>query len=350
MDNKITIIKDEIKEKLANTTDLVDLDKIRVAYLGKKGSITALLKGMKDLSNEERKSFGAEVNQLKADTAKKIEEKIAELKGKEIEREISSMPQFDITTPPELARGSYHPITLVQRQCEAIFKSMGFTVEDYPEVVTDYECFEAVNIPKDHPARDMQDTYYLENGQLLKSQTSAAQNAILKKYANDLENGVPIKAIFPGRCFRNEATDASHENTFFQMEGMMVDKDISISNLIFFMKTMLSEVFQKDIKVRLRPGFFPFVEPGFELDISCLICGGEGCASCKHSGWLELCPCGMIHPNVLREGGIDPDKYTGFAFGLGLTRLAMMKYKIKDIRDLNSGSLKALAQFTDDDE
>lgn len=350
MDNKITIIKDEIKEKLANTTDLVDLDKIRVAYLGKKGSITALLKGMKDLSNEERKSFGAEVNQLKADTAKKIEEKIAELKEKEIEREISSMPQFDITTPPELARGSYHPITLVQRQCEAIFKSMGFTVEDYPEVVTDYECFEAVNIPKDHPARDMQDTYYLENGQLLKSQTSAAQNAILKKYANDLENGVSIKAIFPGRCFRNEATDASHENTFFQMEGMMVDKDISISNLIFFMKTMLSEVFQKDIKVRLRPGFFPFVEPGFELDISCLICGGEGCASCKHSGWLELCPCGMIHPNVLREGGIDPDKYTGFAFGLGLTRLAMMKYKIKDIRDLNSGSLKALAQFTDDDE
>ncbi|MEE0964441.1 MAG: phenylalanine--tRNA ligase subunit alpha [Ruminococcus bromii] len=350
MDNKINVIKDEIKQKLANTTDLVDLDKIRVAYLGKKGSITALLKGMKELSNEERKSFGAEVNQLKAETAKKIEERIAELKEKEIEREISAMPQFDITVPPELARGSYHPITLVQRQCESIFKSMGFTVEDYPEVVTDYECFEAVNIPKDHPARDMQDTYYLENGQLLKSQTSAAQNAILKKYAKDLENGIPIKSIFPGRCFRNEATDASHENTFFQMEGIMVDKDISISNLIFFMKTMLSEVFQRDIKVRLRPGFFPFVEPGFELDISCLICGGEGCASCKHSGWLELCPCGMIHPNVLREGGIDPDKYTGFAFGLGLTRLAMMKYKIKDIRDLNSGSLKALAQFTDDDE
>lgn len=350
MDNKINVIKDEIKQKLANTTDLVDLDKIRVAYLGKKGSITALLKGMKELSNEERKSFGAEVNQLKAETAKKIEERIAELKEKEIEREISAMPQFDITAPPEPARGSYHPITLVQRQCESIFKSMGFTVEDYPEVVTDYECFEAVNIPKDHPARDMQDTYYLENGQLLKSQTSAAQNAILKKYAKDLENGIPIKSIFPGRCFRNEATDASHENTFFQMEGIMVDKDISISNLIFFMKTMLSEVFQRDIKVRLRPGFFPFVEPGFELDISCLICGGEGCASCKHSGWLELCPCGMIHPNVLREGGIDPDKYTGFAFGLGLTRLAMMKYKIKDIRDLNSGSLKALAQFTDDDE
>ncbi len=350
MDNKIETLMGEIKEKLATTTDLVDLDRVRVAYLGKKGSITALLKSMKDLSNEERKSFGAEVNKLKADTAKKIEEKVEELKQLEIEREINSMPEFDISTPTELSRGSYHPITLVQRQCESIFKSMGFTVEDYPEIVTDYECFEAVNIPKDHPARDMQDTYYLENGQLLKSHTSAAQNAILKKYAKNLENGMPIKAIFPGRCFRNEATDASHENTFFQMEGIMVDKDISISNLIFFMKTMLSEVFQRDIKVRLRPGFFPFVEPGFELDINCLICGGDGCSSCKHSGWLELCPCGMIHPNVLREGGIDPDKYTGFAFGLGLTRLAMMKYKIADIRDLNSGNLKSLAQFTDDDK
>ena len=350
MDNRIDLFKEEIKQKLEQAADLVDLDKIRVAYLGKKGSITSLLKGMKELSNEERKTFGAEVNKLKASAAEMIDAKITELKEKEIESEIASMPKFDVTTPVDLSRGSYHPITLVQRQCESIFRSMGFTVEDYPEVVTDYECFESVNIPKHHPARDMQDTYYLENGQLLKSQTSAAQNAILKKYGKNLiENGVPIKAIFPGRCFRNEATDASHENTFFQMEGMMVDKDISISNLIFFMKTMLSEVFQRDVKVRLRPGFFPFVEPGFELDISCLICGGEGCASCKHSGWLELCPCGMIHPNVLREGGIDPDEYTGFAFGLGLTRLAMMEYKIKDIRDLNSGSLKALAQFSDDE-
>lgn len=348
--DRIAILKEEITKKLSETAELSELESIRIAYLGKKGSITALLKGMKDLSADERKTFGAEVNKLKAFAAEKIEEKTAELKEKEIEREISAMPQFDITTPVDLSRGSYHPITLVQRQCEAIFKSMGFAVEDYPEVVTDYECFEALNIPKHHPARDMQDTYYLDNGELLKSHTSAAQNAILRKYSKNLiENGMPIKAIFPGRCFRNEATDACHENTFFQMEGIMVDKDISISNLIFFMKTMLSEVFRKDIKVRLRPGFFPFVEPGFELDISCLICGGDGCPSCKHSGWLELCPCGMIHPNVLREGGIGPEKYTGFAFGLGLTRLAMMKYGIKDIRDLNSGSLKSLSQFTDDE-
>ena len=299
--DKISQLREEFEKKLAKIADLPALDKVRVDYLGKKGSITALLKGMKDLSNEEKKSFGADINKLKGYAAKRGEEKVEELRKAEIEREIAAMPQFDITAPANLTRGSYHPITLVQRQCESIFKSMGFTVEDYPEVVTDYECFESVNIPKHHPARDMQDTY------------------------------------------------ASHENTFFQMEGMMVDKDISISNLIFFMKTMLSEVFRRDVKVRLRPGFFPFVEPGFELDISCLICGGEGCASCKHSGWLELCPCGMIHPNVLREGGIDPDEYTGFAFGLGLTRLAMMEYKIKDIRDLNSGSLKVLSQFTDDE-
>ena len=350
MDNKILSLKEKFVSELDKIDNLADIESIRVSYLGKKGSVTDLLKGMKELSNDERKAFGQKVNELKGLVNEKITEKTNELKEKEIQKEIELMPEFDLSMPPVMDRGSYHPITLVPRECERIFKSMGFTVEDYSEIVTDYECFESLNIPKHHPARDMQDTYYLTNGQLLKSQTSAAQNAIYKKYRDALVNdGVPIKAIFPGRCFRNEATDACHENTFFQMEGVMVDKNISISNLIYFMKTMLSEVFQKDIKVRLRPGFFPFVEPGFELDISCLICGGEGCPSCKHSGWLELCPCGMIHPEVLKAGGIDPDEYTGFAFGLGLTRLVMMKYGIKDIRDLNSGNLKTLSQFTDDE-
>ena len=349
MDNKIAAIKEQFLAELAKAENSADLEAIRVAYLGKKGYVTELMKEMKDLSVEEKKTFGQKVNVIKGEVTDKIAEKNQELKEKELLKEIESMPEFDISMPPTLGEGSYHPVTLVQRQCENIFKSMGFAVEDYSEIVSDYECFEALNIPKHHPARDMQDTYYLDNGQLLKSHTSAAQNAIYKKYKDALVNdGVPIKAIFPGRCFRNEATDACHENTFFQMEGVMVDKDISISNLIYFMKTMLSEVFQKDLKVRLRPGFFPFVEPGFELDISCLICGGEGCPSCKHSGWLELCPCGMIHPEVLKAGGIDPDEYTGFAFGLGLTRLVMMKYGIKDIRDLNGGSLKTLTQFTDD--
>ena len=350
MNSQIADMRVKIADELSKATDMQQLENIRVAYLGKKGLITDLLKDMKSLSNEEKKTFGQEVNALKTEATEKIAEKAKELKDAEILKELNSMPEFDLSIPTDMERGSYHPITLVQRECERIFKTMGFNVENYSEIVTDYECFEALNIPKHHPARDMQDTYYLDNGQLLKTHTSAAQNAIYKKYRDALINdGVPIKAIFPGRCFRNEATDACHENTFFQMEGVMVDKDISISNLIYFMKTMLSEVFKKDIKVRLRPGFFPFVEPGFELDISCLICDGEGCPSCKHSGWLELCPCGMIHPEVLKAGGIDPEEYTGFAFGLGLTRLAMMKYGIKDIRDLNSGSLKVLSQFTDDE-
>ena len=350
MREKLEAIRQKADTELSTFTEQAELENFRVQVLGKKGELTSLLKMMGSLSAEERPVMGQIVNEVRAYVEQKIAEKSKELKELELKKEIESTPVFDISVPANLTRGSYHPITLVQRQCESVFRSMGFNIEDYSEIVTDYECFEALNIPKDHPARDMQDTYYLDNGQLLKSHTSAAQNAIYKKYKDALINdGMPIKAIFPGRCFRNEATDACHENTFFQMEGVMVDKDISISNLIYFMKTMLSEVFQKDIRVRLRPGFFPFVEPGFELDISCLICGGEGCPSCKHSGWLELCPCGMIHPEVLKAGGIDPEEYTGFAFGLGLTRLAMMKYGVKDIRDLNSGSLKALSQFTDDE-
>ncbi len=350
MNEKIEALKNSFDSELKKIASMVDLEALRVSYLGRKGKVTDALKGMGTMTDEMKKTVGRETNELKTAITVALAEKLEALKAQELQREIDALPEFDLSMPPDLSRGSYHPITLVQRQCEQVFKSMGFTVEDYAEVVTDYECFESLNIPKFHPARDMQDTYYLDNGQLLKTQTSAAQNAIYRRYRDALVNdGVPIKAIFPGRCFRNEATDACHENTFFQMEGIMVDKDISIANLIYFMKTMLSEVFRKDIKVRLRPGFFPFVEPGFELDISCLICGGTGCPSCKHSGWLELCPCGMIHPEVLKAGGIDPEQYTGFAFGLGMTRLAMMKYGVKDIRDLNSGSLTRLGQFTDDE-
>ncbi len=349
MDEQIVLLKQEFESKLSAASAPAELEEIRVAFLGKNGSVTGRVKQMGKCSPEEKKTFGQKVNELKNFCTEQIAAKQEQLQKQELENEINSCPEFDVDIPANTARGSYHPITLVQRKCENIFRSMGFVIENYSEIVTDYECFEALNIPKFHPARDMQDTYYLENGQLLKSHTSAAQNAIYRKYRDALINeGKPIKAIFPGRCFRNESTDACHENTFFQMEGVMVDKNISISNLIFFMKTMLSEVFEKDVKVRLRPGFFPFVEPGFELDISCLICGGDGCPSCKNSGWLELCPCGMIHPNVLSEGGIDPDEYTGFAFGLGLTRLVMMKYGVKDIRDLNSAALVNLEQFTDD--
>lgn len=338
-------IKKQFNDELSRVESKDELERVRVAFLGKKGLVTDALKSLRDLSAEDKKAMGMQVNILKNE----IEEAIAEYQKKieeiEYQKEILNAPRYDFSIPSDKAVGSLHPITIVQKQIEDIFKTMGFIIEDGLEVQTEYNNFEAVNIPKTHPARDMTDTYYLENGQLLKTHTSAAQNAIMRKYGAP-KPGEYLKALFPGRCFRNENIDASHENTFFQMEGMMIGEDISISNLIYFMKVLLSEVFQRDVKVRLRPGFFPFVEPGFELDINCLICGGSGCPTCKHSGWLELLPCGMIHPNVLRMGGIDPDKYTGFAFGLGLTRLAMMKYNIKDIRVFNSGNLKQLKQFT----
>lgn len=339
------LLKKQFEEKIKSTTVPSELEQLRIEFLGKKGSVASLMSELRSIPNEKKKEAGQIINEVKQFIEASISERAAHLTKLEEERKINAAEDYDVTFPVSEDKGSYHPITLVQREVEDIFTSMGFDIEDYDEIVDDYHCFEALNIPKHHPARDMQDTYYLSTNQLLKTHTSAAQNAIYKKYAKNLEEGRPIRVIFPGRCFRNEKIDACHENTFFQMEGVMVDKDISISNLIYFMKTMLSEVFQRDVTVRLRPGFFPFVEPGFELDIQCLICGGDGCPSCKDSGWLELCPCGMIHPNVLKAGGIDPEKYTGFAFGLGLTRLAMMRYGIKDIRVFNSCNLKALSQF-----
>ena len=337
MKAKIEELRLGFKAALSECKTGAELEEIRIAYLGKKGHIAELMKGLRDVAD--KKEAGQLINGLKTEIEAAIAEADEQFKRAAIEAQVRSAKKYNPTLVTERELGSYHPITLATREVCDVFLGMGFTVENFDEIVDDYQCFEALNIPKHHPARDMQDTYYLDNGQLLKTHTSAAQNSIMKKY------GAPLRAIFPGRCFRNESTDACHENTFFQMEGMMIDENISISNLIYFMKTMLSEVFQRDVKVRLRPGFFPFVEPGFELDINCAICGGEGCPSCKNSGWLELCPCGMIHPRVLEEGGIDTEKYTGFAFGLGLTRLAMMKYGVKDIRDFNSGSLKALSQF-----
>ena len=337
MQTRIEELKKSFGEAISSANSAEALEALRVEYLGKKGHVAELMTQLRFA--EDKKAAGQLINGLKVYCEGEIEKATEELRAAAIAAKVRSAKKYNPTLIHPEEHGSYHPITLATREVEEVFVSMGFTIENYDEIVDDYKCFEALNIPKHHPARDMQDTYYLDNGQLLKTHTSAAQNYIMKKY------GAPLRAIFPGRCFRNESTDACHENTFFQLEGMMIDENISISNLIYFMKTMLSEVFRRDVKVRLRPGFFPFVEPGFELDISCEICGGEGCPSCKNSGWLELCPCGMIHPNVLKEGGIDTEKYSGFAFGLGLTRLAMMKYGVKDIRDFNSGNLKALSQF-----
>lgn len=254
----------------------------------------------------------------------------------QLENQIKNGKVYDISLPQSGNLGSLHPITVVQKEVEDIFISMGFNVEDGAEIETEYNNFEAVNVPKNHPARDMQDTFWLENGQVLKTHTSASQNRILRKY------GAPCRVIFPGRCYRNEDIDASHDATFYQVEGVVVAENVNISNLIYFMKTMISKVLKKDLQVRMRPGFFPFVEPGFELDISCPFCDGVGCPTCKHGGWIELCPCGMIHPKVLQMGGIDTEKYRGFAFGLGLSRLAMMRYKLDDIRFLSSNKIPEL--------
>ena len=325
-------------EELSKVKTNDDLNTLRTNFLGKTGHLTMVMKLIKDMSVEDKKTFGVEVNVLKEKVAKGIEEKKFELENKAIQEELDSMPKIDLTVPSTEKKGSLHPVTIIQERLVNIFRGMGFSIEDGNEIETEYNNFEAVNIPKFHPARDMQDTFYLNNGQVLKTHTSASQNRIMRKY------GAPLKAIFPGRCFRNEEIDASHENTFFQLEGMMIDKNVSISNLIYFMKTMLSEVFEKEVNVRLRPGFFPFVEPGFELDCQCPYCDGEGCRVCKHSGWIELCPCGMIHPNVLSMGGIDPEEYQGFAFGLGLSRLVMMTYGFSDIRHLNGKDLKVLEQ------
>ncbi len=315
------------------------LEELRVAYLGKKGKVTELIGKIKEIPNEQKREYGQKINQVKTEIETALSSLKEKLEAEKIANEIANERAIDITMPVNSTKGSLHPRTSLQKEIEDIFVSMGFTVEDGYEIETEYNNFDAVNVPKSHPARDMQDTFWLNNGQLLKTQTSAAQNRILRKY-----NG-PLKAIFPGRCFRNEALDHSHENTFFQLEGMLVDKDVSVANLIYFMKKMLSEVFKKDINIRLRPGFFPFVEPGFEMDATCTFCGGKGCPTCKHSGWLELCPCGMIHPNVLKMAGIDPEEYSGFAFGLGFDRLVMLKTGIDDIRYLNSGNIKVLKQF-----
>lgn len=339
MEENLNKIKERIESQISKIQEMNDLDKFKSEILGKKGELTQILKNMKNYDENERRKVGKAVNDAKNNIEAKIEEKREIIKKIELSKRLEKIERVDFSLPVNDELGSLHPITVVQREIEEIFRTMGFTVEDGNEVETEYNNFEAVNVPKYHPARDMQDTYWLENGQLLKTQTSAAQNRIMKKY------GAPLKAIFPGRCFRNESLDASHENTFFQLEGMMIDENISVANLIYFMKTTLSEIFKKDLKVRLRPGFFPFVEPGFELDVSCMYCNGEGCKVCKHGGWIELCPCGLIHPNVLEMGGIDPEKYSGFAFGLGLSRLAMMKYGINDLRYLNSGDLRVLKQI-----
>ena len=333
-------IKEQLVQALRSGTTAEQVEQIRIDFLGRKGSITLLAKNtdFSKLSAEEKKGFGQKLNELKQFATQEIAAAAESCKASAATQRSNDL---DLTAPGKGRRlGALHPITLAQMELEDIFQGMGFSVLYGPEVESEYFCFESLNIPADHPARDMQDTFWLKNQVILRTHTSANQVRTLKRF------GAPIRSIFPGRCFRYEAIDPSHENTFYQCEGLVVDKNISVANLIAVMRVALSQVFKRDVKVRLRPGYFPFVEPGFELDLNCLLCGGEGCPTCKQSGWIELIPCGLVHPEVLRHGGIDSKEYSGFAFGVGLTRLAMMKFGITDIRYLNSGDLRVNEQFS----
>ena len=341
MKEKIEKLKNEILGSLAKVKEEKVLKDLEIKYLGRKGELTKILRSLKDLSEKEKKEIGQLANEIK----KEIEDKFTEMK--KIILGNAEKEQTDITLPGEkIERGHLNPITIVQNELEDLFTSLGFMVLDGPELESDFYNFTAVNIPPNHPARDMQDTFYIDkknkDGEydlVMRTHTSSVQVRAMQKY------GAPLRCVVPGKCFRCEAIDACHEHTFYQMEGLMIDKNISLANLISVMKELLSGIFKKEMEIRVRPGFFAFVEPGLELDIKCTICGGKGCPSCKNSGWLELLPSGMVHPKVLEYGGIDPKKYSGFAFGLGLTRLAMMKYGIDDIRLFNSGDLRFLEQF-----
>ena len=334
----------DFKLGLSQAKSVTAVLNLKSKYLGKKGQLSEILKGLKDATPEERRSIGQKSNDYKREIESAITQKIAALELAEINERLKQNwmdPTFkEGLLDLGLNQAGYHPVTIIQREIEDIFLSMGFAILDGPHIEDDYHNFTALNIAADHPARDMQDTFWFKDMQhLLRTHTSTIQVRGMKSHRP------PFKFVGPGKVFRCERTDASHEMVFHQLEGMIVEANVSVAHLIYFMKTLLTEVFQRETHVRLRPGFFPFVEPGFELDIECQVCSGRGCRVCKQTGWVELLPCGMVHPNVLHLGGIDPQKYHGLAFGLGLDRLVMMKYGIEDIRHLHGGDLRFISQF-----
>ncbi|MFA5358364.1 MAG: phenylalanine--tRNA ligase subunit alpha [Patescibacteria group bacterium] len=335
-------IADEVKEqlnKIKNSEELADLE---VRILGRKGELTNILRQLKDLSEDERKSIGQLANDIKNDLVAGFTEIKNQIDGNKKASEI------DLTLPgKKFDIGHLHPISQVQYHLEDIFSSLGFIVEDGPDLESDFFNFEALNFAPDHPARDMQDAFYIKeeknydpkNKLLLRSQTSPVQIRAMKKH------GAPLRVIVPGRCFRNESTDVRHEHTFYQLEGLMIDKNISIANMKSVLEIIAKKLYGPGTKVRFRPKFYPFVEPGVNGEVSCFLCQGKGCRLCKDTGWLEIFGAGMVHPNVLIAGGVDPKEYSGFAFGFGLNRLVMLKYGINDIRLFMSGDKRFLDQF-----
>ena len=339
MKEKLELLKSEALGLIADATDEKAIDEVRVKYLGKKGELTAILKQMGGLSPEERPIMGQLVNKAKAELEEAINNAFAAFKKKAADEKIKA-ETLDITMPSKPAKkGGLHPLNVVLNDMIDIFQSMGFDVVDGPEVETDHYNFEALNVPQDHPARDMQDTFYLAENLLLRTQTSAAQMRTMEN------RKPPIKIICPGRVYRADEVDATHSPVFHQIEGLVVDKDITMCDLKGVLEQFAHEIYGKETEVKFRPSFFPFTEPSVEVDVTCSECRGKGCRVCKGSGWIEILGAGMVHPRVLKACGIDPEEYSGFAFGIGLDRLTTTRYKISDIRLLFENDLRFLKQF-----
>ncbi len=341
---KLTSVKEEGLTKIKTCENLADLQALRVLYLGKKGPIQELMKSMKDLPKEDRPAFGQQVNEVKTLFAKVIEERKEILEEKEMEEKIKS-EKIDITLDGQKPNlGNLHPLMQIQQEIEDLFIGLGYKVAEGPEVEEDYYNFERANIPKDHPARDMQDTFYINEEELLRTHTTAVQMRQLEYYAQQ-NHQLPIKVICPGKVYRRDDDDATHSHQFIQCEGLVVAKDITLSDLKGTLEFLAQKMFGESRTIRFRPSYFQFTEPSVEVDVSCHVCGGKGCSVCKGTGWIEILGAGMVHPNVLRMAGYDPEECSGFAFGIGVERVAMLKYGIKDIRDFYTNDLRFLKTF-----
>ncbi len=341
MKERLQELRQEALEKISQATDLKQLNDVRVAYLGKKGPITEVLRGMGSLSAEERPVIGALANEVREEISTQLEARKAELEEEAIQKKLAE-ESIDVTLPGRpVNHGSHHPLTKVIQEIEDLFIGLGYSIAEGPEVETDYYNFEALNLPKDHPARDMQDSFYITEEILLRTQTSPVQARTMEKF----KGKGPIKIICPGKVYRRDNDDATHSHQFMQIEGLVVDENIRMSDLVGTLEIFAKKIFGEEREIRLRPSFFPFTEPSVEMDITCKICSGEGCPVCKGTGWIEILGAGMVHPNVLRMSGFDPEKYTGFAFGMGPERIAMLKYGVDDIRNFYINDVRFLKQF-----
>ena len=341
MEERIERLRTEALAAIRAAKSLAELDAVRVKYLGKKGAFTAILRGMGNVSKEERPTIGKIVNIAKAKVEAAIEKQNGILKADALKARLAS-EKIDVTLPGRAnTLGHLHPLTQTLERIKDIFFRMGFSVEEGPEIEKDYYNFEALNLPKDHPARDMQDSFYITEDILMRSQTSPVQARTMEKN----EANAPIRMIAPGRVYRRDEYDATHSPMFTQVEGLVIDKGITLADLKGTLELFLHQIFNDDIGVRFRPSFFPFTEPSAEVDISCVMCHGKGCRVCKGTGWLEILGSGMVHPHVLEMSGYDPKKVSGFAFGMGVERIAMLSYGVDDLRLFYDNDMRFLRQF-----